>query len=474
MSEPASFESLPWIFALLLFAGGAAIGWIFTRLASHAQQSESQYELGEHQSWVMKVLDDAQEGMIVTDPSGTILNVNQFRLASSGYRADELIGRNSQILRSDRHTPEFYADIHAHIAEHGSWRGELWTRKKDGELVPELLTASSINDDNGKLLGYAAIFSDLSDVYEQKREQEKRSLLFSQATEMNGIGVWELDMLTGTPHWDEQTYKIHEVPDGWEPELNEAINFYVPEDRPLVEEMIQNEIEHGGGWDREFRFITYTGRRIWVRTLGRAIKENGQLLKLVGTFQNITEQKEHREQLEYLANYDPLTDLPSRLLFADRFRQMVAASKRSKHKVLVGFLDLDEFKAVNDQYGHTLGDELLKQVAIRLSASIREQDTLSRQGGDEFTFIIQGIEQDSDADVCLKRILESLQQPFRISTHSFTMSASIGAVLYPDYAKDMDTLIRYADQAMYQAKISGKNRYRVFDQSLEQMPTKSD
>lgn len=178
----------------------------------------------------------------------------------------------------------------------------------------------------------------------------------------------------------------------------------------------------------------------------------------------LNEQRKKAEELLNLqAYYDELTKLPNRVLFADRFSQAVAYSKRNKTILAICFIDLDNFKPVNDTHGHEAGDQLLIEVASRIKNTIRDQDTVSRQGGDEFTLLLGNL---SDVDGCKKlltRISFALRQPYVIAGQPYKISASIGTTLYPNDAADLDTLIRHADQAMYQAKLAGKNQIGFFN-----------
>ncbi|MCL4127798.1 UNVERIFIED_CONTAM: hypothetical protein GTU68_066801 [Idotea baltica] len=188
---------------------------------------------------------------------------------------------------------------------------------------------------------------------------------------------------------------------------------------------------------------------------------------------------EKRKKIEQLlskkAHYDDLTNLPNRTLFSDRFSQAIAHSKRSNTSLCICFLDLDNFKPVNDTYGHDVGDQLLVEVAKRLKETIREEDTVSRQGGDEFTLLLSNIESKKQSQQLLARINSAMSEPYIIDHTTHKISASIGATLYPADDVDLDTLIRHADQAMYQAKLSGKNQQYFFspenDQQIAQRQT---
>ena len=169
------------------------------------------------------------------------------------------------------------------------------------------------------------------------------------------------------------------------------------------------------------------------------------------------------EHLQRLALYDELTGIPNRSLFIDHFHRAIAHSKRTKTQLAICFLDLDNFKPINDNFGHEVGDKLLIEVAKRISTSIREEDTVSRQGGDEFAILLGDIESYEQYEQMVDRIHHSLTQPYLIDDYSHKMTASSGITLYPADDGDIDTLIRHADQAMYHAKLAGKDRYHLFN-----------
>ncbi len=175
----------------------------------------------------------------------------------------------------------------------------------------------------------------------------------------------------------------------------------------------------------------------------------------------------HREELERIAHYDPLTGVPNRRLLADRLAQAIARARRSGKSMTVCYLDFDGFKPVNDQYGHTGGDILLVEIAERLGEVLRAEDTLARLGGDEFVMIFSELAQPEECHAILSRVLAAVSAPVAIAGIPVSISASIGATLFPADNVDADTLLRHADQAMYRAKEAGKNRYHLFDPGLD-------
>ncbi|MFT6327856.1 MAG: diguanylate cyclase (GGDEF)-like protein/PAS domain S-box-containing protein [Crocinitomicaceae bacterium] len=289
-----------------------------------------------------RMFSDTHEGIIITDPQQYIVDVNPAFSRITGYSHAEIIGKPASILNSGKQSSVFYARMWQSIAEKGFWQGELWNRKKQGELYAELLNISSLKNDNDEVTNYVGLFSD------------------------------------------------------------------------------------------------------------------------------ITSSKQYQEQLNLMAHYDLLTKLPNRALFIDRFNQSIAHSKRTGHQLAVCFLDLDNFKPVNDNYGHEAGDRLLIEVAERIKNCLREEDTLSRQGGDEFAILLNDIESASEYEGTIKRIHQALTRPYFINDVQHNITASSGVTLYPSDDGDIDTLLRHADHAMYESKLSGKHRSHLYSPDSDQ------
>lgn len=283
------------------------------------------------------VFTHAREGIMITDAAGTIIEVNATFTQISGYSRDEALGRKPQFLQSGRHEPAFYADMWKSLLENDYWCGEIWNRRKNGEVYAEMLTISAVRDKAGETLNYVGLFTD------------------------------------------------------------------------------------------------------------------------------ITPMKEHQQRLEHIAHYDALTNLANRVLLSDRLRQAMNHSQRRNQSLAVVYLDLDGFKTVNDTHGHEVGDELLIAVAQRMKDALREGDTLARIGGDEFVAVLVDLEQITDCEPILARLLSATAEPITVNNIVLQVSASIGVTLYPQDGADAEQLMRHADQAMYIAKQAGKNRYHLFD-----------
>jgi len=206
------------------------------------------------------------------------------------------------------------------------------------------------------------------------------------------------------------------------------------------------------------------GRQLCLAVDAGPIRDDfGNIVAVVETLRDITDLKQTQQRLESMVNYDLLTALPNRALLADRLQQALAGAERYTRIIAVCFLDLDGFKPINDRYGHEVGDRFLIEVASRLTHTLRAGDTVARLGGDEFVLLICDLSDADELEAALARILRTVAMPYAICGHSLEVSASIGVTIYPFDDSDPDTLLRHADQAMYQAKQLGRNRFHLFD-----------
>jgi diguanylate cyclase (GGDEF)-like protein/PAS domain S-box-containing protein len=214
----------------------------------------------------------------------------------------------------------------------------------------------------------------------------------------------------------------------------------------------------------ESQIPTKSAAPVWVENRLRLFfSADGSQSSIQGLSRDVTERKQAQQQLENLANFDALTGLPNRVLLADRMQLEMSRSKRHHHLLAVCFLDLDNFKPINDRHGHATGDHLIVQVANRLKQAIREEDTVARLGGDEFVMLITDLSQPLEVEPMLQRVLDDVAKPYVIDGIDMHISASIGVTLYPTDGDNPDILLRHADQAMYHAKQAGRNRFHKFD-----------
>ena len=208
------------------------------------------------------------------------------------------------------------------------------------------------------------------------------------------------------------------------------------------------------------------GHDIPVEIFLQLIRLEGQEPRFVTMASDISERQAAQKQIEFLAYHDVLTRLPNRLLAKDHLEQAILVAERENTRVALLFIDLDKFKTINDSLGHVIGDGLLKGVSIRLRECLRDTDTLSRQGGDEFLIVLNNMRDTESITVVAEKILERMAEPFEIDHHELSISLSIGIAVYPDDGKDFDTLLKQADTAMYQAKESGRNTHRFHTEQM--------
>lgn len=288
------------------------------------------------------VYESSHEAILVTDADNRIIATNPAFTRLTGYTFEEVAGQDPKIFRSDRHEDSFYEEIWNMLTEEGLWIGEIWDRRKSGEVFLKEMTISTVRDaTTGKVLSHVAMFSD------------------------------------------------------------------------------------------------------------------------------ITERKKNEELVWRQANYDAVTGLPNRHMFQDRLRQNSQKLARSGEVMALMLIDLDHFKAVNDSYGHNVGDALLAEVARRLAYCVRAADTIARLGGDEFALILPDLAHPEDAENVARKLLTTLSQPFFCEGESVYVSASIGISIFPHDSNNLNDLFKNADQAMYAAKAAGRNGFSFFTAALQ-------
>ncbi|WJH34130.1 diguanylate cyclase [Paenibacillus sp. CC-CFT747] len=238
-----------------------------------------------------------------------------------------------------------------------------------------------------------------------------------------------------------------------------------PEDLTKEQELLQ-ELKEGtrDHFQVEKRYFHKNGGLVWGNSIVSVVRGvNDEPEFFIGMVEDITRRKEYEKQITYQAFHDALTGLPNRALFSDRLQLALIQAKRTSRKLGVLFLDLDGFKAVNDEHGHEAGDQLLQEVADRLAGTVRSGDTVARLGGDEFIVLLPDIAERMDAETVAEKIREQVSAPFALEGSMAYVSTSIGMALYPYHGDEAQDLIKHADLAMYRAKQLGKNRWCFFE-----------
>ncbi|MCQ6276964.1 PAS domain S-box protein [Bacillus sp. V3B] len=258
----------------------------------------------------------------------------------------------------------------------------------------------------------------------------------------------------------------HEFVLGYAPEVyegNHGFDLIHPDDLPNVQSQFIEMLLSKGEKVIEFRFKHVKDNWVWVEAKGKPILDgDGNLLHFLIVARDIMERKMYREKLIHMAYHDTLTGLPNRRLFNERLEQSLKEAVRYNRNMAVIYMDMDKFKHINDNLGHDVGDELLKHFAQRVKGCLRVNDTLARQGGDEFTILLPEIQGEQDVLQIVNRILASLQEPWKIREHVFKTTSSIGVAVYPANGTTSHELMKNADIALYKAKEDGRNNYKMY------------
>jgi diguanylate cyclase (GGDEF)-like protein/PAS domain S-box-containing protein len=380
-----------------------------------------------------------------------------------GYAAHEMMGRSIRcLIPAERHHEE--ALILERIRK-GERITHFETQRlhKDGRMLDVSVTVSPIHDQTGRVVGASKIARNIT---EQKQAQS-RLMLISKVFTHTGEGVVITDpqgrILEVNEAFTRITgYDYHEVV-GQLPQMFRSSRQGPEVYAKLLTDLQQHGHAHGEIWSRRKDGDSYAG----LLTISTVLGEGGVVLNYVCLFADITPLRQNQERLEHVAHFDSLTDLPNRLLLADRLKQGMVLARRQQQSLAVLYLDLDGFKTVNDNHGHGVGDELLLVLSRRMKLVLREVDTLARMGGDEFVAVLMDVHTVQDCIRMVERVLHACSEPVLLDGKTLQVSASVGVTLYPQDDVDADQLMRHADQAMYQAKQAGKNRYQFFDSDQE-------
>jgi diguanylate cyclase (GGDEF)-like protein len=302
---------------------------------------------------------------------------------------------------------------------------------------------------------------------------EESRMQLQQAQAVAKVGSWVLDLSTGAFTLSAETQRILGISQSQGDTAVSMLEVTYLEDRAPLERALQ-EAHQGCGFDVEQRIVVGDAIR-WVRLKADVQRGvNGAPQYAVGIAQDITERKASESQIQNLAYFDVLTGLPNRRMLMNRLAHAMAVWARHQRKGALLFVDLDNFKVLNDTHGHFMGDMLLQQVAQRLSTCLRQGDTVARLGGDEFVVMLEELSEDTQAAtnqarIVAEKILEVLAQPHQLDTHSHLNAASVGITLFGDFLEGIEEPLKRADMAMYQAKAAGRNTYRFFDPSMHQV-----
>jgi diguanylate cyclase (GGDEF)-like protein/PAS domain S-box-containing protein len=284
------------------------------------------------------------------------------------------------------------------------------------------------------------------------------------------IGSWEWDFETDAIIWSREMFRLHDVePERLEASIPTLMRAVHPDDRPALDEAIRAARWSARPFAIDYRLAPKGDEVTWLCAEAAVVNDpDGKPLRMVGTSRDITRRKLAEEQLAFVAEHDGLTGLLNRRALADRLRQAIAAARRGSTIGALLFLDVDHFKRINDTLGHDAGDRLLRQIGRRLRSCVRASDIVARSGGDEFLIALFELADGAGAAIAARTITEALAEPFDLGTGDLFVSASIGISIFPGDSTDVETLVRCADTAMYQAKEYGRNNFQFFTAKMHE------
>ena len=463
---------------------GRVVGAIET-LQDITQRKSAEIALRESQTLMASVLSSASYSIVATDPGGIITVFNTGAENLLGYTAGELIGKRDPGAFHDLDEVLAYADVltrelgfpvapgfDAFVARAritGNPDEREWTYiRKDGQRVPVLLSVTAIRDAKGVIAGYLGVATSISE-----RKQAEASLRIAAIAFESQEGMMITD------------------PDGVIVRVNQAFTrltgYSAEEAIGKTAALLKSGRHEAAYYQRMWTTLKehrYWQGEIWNRrkngkiyaemlTISSVVAPDGTVSNYIGTFSDISRNSEAEAEIHRLAFYDPLTQLPNRRLLLDRLQQAITSGVRNEREGALLFIDLDNFKTLNDTLGHDKGDQLLKQVAERLSASVRDGDTVARLGGDEFVVMLEGLDASPDvaapqAKTVGDKILTALNETYLLGDHRHRSTPSIGVTLFGENPDDtIDELMKRADFAMYQSKSAGRNTLRFFDPQMQ-------
>lgn len=441
-------------------------------------------ELSASEGEVTAILQSIGDGLLTTDKTMRVTYLNPVAEALTGWTEAEARGRGvAEILKIENALTGQPAEIPVgRVLETGLVVGlanHTVLIAKDGRRHHISDSAAPIRDGSGRLLGVVMVFRDITESYRLRADLDASRTRLELALKGANLGLWDRDLETDRLVVDARwAGMLGYRPDDFAGQADPWIALIHPDDLPVAKRAFKDHLEgRAPQYEAEFRMRTKDGQWRWILSRGRVTERDadGRPLRVTGTHLDITERRAAQDEIERLAFYDSLTHLPNRRLLLDRLdRELAEARRNGQHGALL-FIDLDQFKQVNDAYGHSAGDAVLCECAARLKGQLREMDSVARLGGDEFVVLLPRLATDSvTAAAAAQHVAEklrlSLSRPYELDAIAGQchLGASIGVVLFPDgMTESCETLLSHADTAMYQAKEGGRNAICFFEPAMQ-------
>jgi len=422
------------------------------------------------------IMEDMKESYYETDLDGNFTFFNDALCRQLGYSREELMGMNYRVYTPPEHVKK-QSELNKQVYKTGN-PNELFLMeqvRKDGKRI---LTESSVfplRNEKEEVVGFRGIGRDVTERLQMEEALRRSEARYRAILEEIEEGYYEVDLAGNFTFVNDAACRQF----GYSRQELMGMNYriYVPKEDVKNVYRAWNKVYRTGEALRSFLFasIRKDGVQIFLEnSISPLRNKEGKIIGFRSISRDITERKQFEQKLAEMATHDALTGLPNRILLSDRLMIGSALARRNGHRLAVLMLDLDRFKAVNDALGHSVGDELLKDVGQRLSGIMRKSDTISRIGGDEFVLVLPQISRIDDVTKFAQRILGAFQEPFVFGGHRLQVTTSIGIAVYPENGTDMENLLKNADSAMYSAKEQGRGIYKYYQDEDSRSGDKAD
>jgi len=426
-------------------------------------------QANEHKRF-FQLTENAATGIFEAGPSGECTYTNKTLQSLLGLTYEQTLGQGYATYFHPDDKEAVIRHWYRCIAKKVTFSYKFRVHFPNHKELHLLVNAHPILDSKSQLIAYVGCVEDVSEFNQIQYELKVNQQRYELALKGSSAGIWDWNIKTNEVYYsvkftDLLGYDNLAFGNNWA-SLLEQIH---PDDVGEFEFQLQQHLDDPFiEFNIECRLFSQKQHELWFQIVGEAIREErGIPFRMVGSILDITDKKQSQIVIWQQANFDPLTQLPNRNMFADRLKQEIIKSKRNCDKFALFFIDLDHFKEVNDTLGHDAGDLLLIEASERIKLILRESDTVSRIGGDEFTVILSQIQDLNSIDLIAYKIIQTLELPFYICNESVFISASIGITLFPEHTDKMDELLKFSDQAMYKSKNKGRKQFNYFTQQLK-------